>query len=51
MGYSGPSRNGHDIAMTLMSCTLADFAKMHGYMDILPILYNADRLMTKAIHL
>lgn len=45
-----PERHDHGIAMTLVGCPLADFAKKHGYMDILPILCDADRQVTEAVH-
>ena len=45
-----PERHDHGIAMTLVGCPLADFAKAHGYMDVLPLLCDADRLVTEAIH-
>ncbi|MCM1321826.1 MAG: L-2-amino-thiazoline-4-carboxylic acid hydrolase [Bacteroides sp.] len=43
---------GHDhgFAMTLVGCPIADFAKKHGYMDIMPLLCAGDIKAAEALH-
>lgn len=45
-----PEGHDHGIAMTLVGCPIADFAKTHGYMDILPVLCASDLKAAEAIH-
>ncbi len=45
-----PEGHEHGLSMTLMGCPIADFAKAHGYMDILPKLCAADITAAEAIH-
>ena len=45
-----PEGHDHGLAMTLVGCPLADFAKSHGYMDILPFLCHSDIKSAAAIH-
>lgn len=45
-----PEGHDHGLAMTLVGCPLADFAKAHGYMEIMPWLCRADERTAAAIH-
>ena len=45
-----PEGRDHGIAMTLVGCPVADFAKAHGYMDVLPILCASDLRTAAALH-
>lgn len=45
-----PEGHDHGFAMTLVGCPIADFAKSHKYMDILPLLCDCDIKAAKAIH-
>lgn len=45
-----PEGHEYGLAMTLVGCPLADFAKTHGYMDVLPRLCAGDVTAATAIH-
>lgn len=45
-----PEGHDHGLAMTLVGCPLADFAKAHGYTEIMPWLCRADERTASAIH-
>ncbi|MCM1268890.1 MAG: L-2-amino-thiazoline-4-carboxylic acid hydrolase [Bacteroidales bacterium] len=45
-----PEGHDHGFAMTLVGCPIADFAKAHGYMDILPLLCDSDLKAAAAMH-
>ena len=45
-----PEGHDHGLAMTLVGCPIADFAKKHGYMDILPLLCDSDIKAAAVIH-
>lgn len=45
-----PEGHDHGLAMTLVGCPLADFAKTHGYTEIMPWLCRADERTASAIH-
>ena len=45
-----PEGHDHGFAMTLAGCPIADFAKSHGYMDIMPLLCAGDIKTAEAIH-
>ncbi|MCM1388072.1 MAG: L-2-amino-thiazoline-4-carboxylic acid hydrolase [Bacillus sp. (in: Bacteria)] len=45
-----PEGHDHGLAMTLVGCPIADFAKEHGYTDILPLLCASDIKAAEALH-
>ncbi|MCM1327728.1 MAG: L-2-amino-thiazoline-4-carboxylic acid hydrolase [Bacteroidales bacterium] len=45
-----PEGHDHGLAMTLVGCPIADFAKKHGYTDILPLLCESDIKAAEALH-
>ena len=45
-----PEGHDHGLAFTLVGCPIADFAKAHGYLDILPQLCRADIASAEAVH-
>lgn len=45
-----PEGHDHGLAMTLVGCPLADFAKSHGYLEILPWLCRSDIKAAAALH-
>lgn len=45
-----PENHPNGFAMTLVGCPLADFAKAHGYIDILPCLCRGDERIAEALH-
>lgn len=45
-----PEGHENGLAMTLVDCPLADFARAHGYMDVLPRLCAADMATAEAMH-
>lgn len=45
-----PEGHDHGLAMTLVGCPLADFAKSHGYLEILPWLCRSDIKAATALH-
>ena len=45
-----PEGHDHGLAMTLVGCPLADFAKSHGYLEILPWLCRSDIKAADALH-
>lgn len=45
-----PEGYDHGLAMTLVGCPLADFAKSHGYLEILPYLCRSDIKAAFALH-
>ncbi|MCM1253672.1 MAG: L-2-amino-thiazoline-4-carboxylic acid hydrolase [Clostridium sp.] len=45
-----PEGHDHGLAVTLVGCPIADFAKEHGYTDILPLLCASDIKSAEALH-
>ena len=45
-----PEGHDHGLAMTLVGCPLAGFAKTHGYTEIMPWLCRVDERTASAIH-
>lgn len=45
-----PKGHDHGLSMALVGCPLADFAKSHGYMDVLPYLCRSDYRSAAALH-
>ena len=45
-----PEGHDHGLAVTLVGCPLADFAKAHGYMEIMPWLCGTDEKAASALH-
>ena len=45
-----PEGYDHGLAMTLVGCPLADFAKSHGYLEIIPCLCRSDIQSAAALH-
>lgn len=45
-----PESHSHGLAMTLVGCPLVDFAREHGYMEIMPCLCRSDVRVAEALH-
>lgn len=45
-----PEGHEYGLSMTLVGCPLVDFAKVHGYMDVLPQMCAADVTAAAAVH-
>ena len=45
-----PENHKTGIALTLVGCPIADFAKKHGYEDIMPYFCNVDHLAAQMLH-
>lgn len=45
-----PENHKTGFAMTLVGCPIADFAREHGYLDIMPHLCNTDNTSTELMH-
>jgi len=45
-----PDNHKKGIAMTLVGCPIADFAKEHGYLDIMPVLCKTDHTTVEMLH-
>lgn len=45
-----PEGHSHGLAVTLVGCPLADFARAHGYMEMMPWMCRADERAAQALH-
>lgn len=45
-----PNKHKKGVAMTLVGCPIADFAKEHGYLDIMPVLCKTDHTTVEMLH-
>lgn len=45
-----PENHKNGLAITLVGCPIADFARKHGYLHLMPYLCNSDYMVAKAIH-
>ena len=45
-----PDNHKKGLAMTLVGCPIADFAKEHGYLDIMPVLCKIDHTTVEMLH-